>query len=355
MPRIKYGIPPRLNREQILAEFEIGFQQLQDIPVKSEKESQTCMAKLGAIAEELAETKEDKTGLHLNKQHMQAIKSLKQREEIIISRPDKGEGVVVMDRMQYQAKMSEILEDTSKFQCIGDAELFDKTLQQERALQAYLLRGKKGNKIRKDVYDRIRPVGATCPVMYGVPKIHKPGNPLRTILSMINAPQHELAKWLAELLKPVLEKFSEFNVKDTYDFCQQLDEFQQQEPHLIEQSVMCSFDVKSLFTNVPQQETINISTKALYHNPDIIKSRVPEDLFVKLMKKATTDVEFRFADTMYRQTDGVAMGSPLGPVLANIFIGYCEQQIPRSNLPLFYRRYVDDTFAVFESANKSEE
>ena len=49
------------------------------------------------------------------------------------------------------------------------------------------------------------------------------------------------------------------------------------------------------------------------------------------------------------------MGSPLGPVLANIFMGYCEQQIPRSNLPLFYRRYVDDTFAVFEPANKSEE
>ena len=218
---------------------------------------------------------------------MQAIKSLKQREEIIISRPDKGEGVVVMDRMEYQANMSEILEDTSKFQCIGDAELFDKTLQQERALQAYLLRAKKGNKIRKDVYDRIRPVGATCPVMYGVPKIHKPGNPLRPILSMINAPQHELAKWLAELLKPVLEKFSEFNVKDTYDFCQQLDEFQQQEPHLIEQSVMCSFDVKSLFTNVPLQETINISTKALCHDPDIIKQRVPEDLFVKLMKKST--------------------------------------------------------------------
>ena len=103
-------------------------------------------------------------------------------------------------------------------------------------------------------------------------------------------------------------------------------------------SVMCSFDVKSLFTNVPLQETIIISTKALYRESDIIKPRVPEDLFVKLVKKAKMDVEFRFAGTMYRQTDGMAMGSPLGPVLANI-----------------YRRYVDDTFAVFESANKSEE
>lgn len=56
--------------------------------------------------------------------------------------------------------------------------------------------------------------------MYGVPKVHKAGNPLRPILSMINAPQHEMVKWLTEIFKLVLDKFSWYNVKDSFGFCQ---------------------------------------------------------------------------------------------------------------------------------------
>ena len=56
------------------------------------------------------------------------------------------------------------------------------------------------------------------------------------------------------------------------------------------------------------------------------------------MKLVTSGVEFSFDNYMYRQADGVAMGSPLGPVMANIFMGYCESLIPVESYPLFYRR-----------------
>ena len=55
---------------------------------------------------------------------------------------------------------------------------------------------------------------------------------------------------------------------------------------------------------------------------------------------------------MYDQVDGVAIGFPLAPVLANLFMGHNEKnwiEQYKSPKPLFYRRYVDDTFRLFNN------
>ena len=99
-------------------------------------------------------------------------------------------------------------------------------------------------------------------------------------------------------------------------------------------SILCSFDICSLFTNVPLAETIEICTKTLYdgHLPAPV---IPKHVFIELMKTATTSVEFSFNKIMYRQINGVGMGSPLGPALKNIFVGYYESSflIIFQNLP----------------------
>ena len=99
-------------------------------------------------------------------------------------------------------------------------------------------------------------------------------------------------------------------------------------------SILCSFDICRLFTNVPLAETIEICTKTLYdgHLPTPV---IPKHVFIKLMKTATTSVEFSFNNIMYRQIDGVGMDSPLGPALENIFVGYYESSflIKFQNLP----------------------
>ena len=110
---------------------------------------------------------------------------------------------------------------------------------------------------------------------------------------------------------------------------------------------MCSFGISSLLTNVPLNEAIDIALDALYRDPEVPTPSETESLIRKMLLKATTSVEFSFDGNMYNQLDGVAMGSPLGPILANIIVGFLESRLDEDQWPLLYRRFVDDAFSVF--------
>ena len=117
---------------------------------------------------------------------------------------------------------------------------------------------------------------------------------------------------------------------------------------------MCSFDVPSLFINVALHETIKICSDALYDN-SYLQPLIPKDVFVELMKSATSLVDFSFNNPMYKQTGEVAMGSLLGSALANI-VGYYEEKLfSQMQKPPTYFRYVDDMFAIFNYEAEADE
>ena len=89
---------------------------------------------------------------------------------------------------------------------------------------------------------------------------------------------------------------------------------------------LVSFDVCSLFTNVPLDETIGLISDCVYGNESKKVPPFPKKWFTKLLKFATSGM-FLYNNRMYKQVDGGAMGSPLGPSLANFFLGHLERTI----------------------------
>ena len=119
-----------------------------------------------------------------------------------------------------------------------------------------------------------------------------------------------------------------------------------------------SFDVTSLFTNVPVDLVIDDIANKLF-SYDVAsklpflqaKKPITQNIFKKLLKLSTEGM-FIHNGKLFSQIDGVAMGNPLGPTLANWFLGMIEKKIFDQHLsfyPSFYVRYVDDVFAIFNS------
>ena len=109
------------------------------------------------------------------------------------------------------------------------------------------------------------------------------------------------------------------------------------------------FNISSLFANISLDETISICANCLYHG-HLRPPSFPEYIFIELIGSATKSISFRFNDTMYREVDGILMGSPL---MANVFMGFLEWQLfDKVHKPYCYSHYVDVTFACFSLHNK---
>jgi len=141
-----------------------------------------------------------------------ALKKLSKDDSIIVCKPDKGNGVVILNKSDYNDKMLHILNDKSKFQSTTN----DNNLSNLRKFQGFLFRLKKKKSLSEEDYARIRPTSAATPTLYGLPKIHKQDTPVRPILSCTGSFHHECAIWLTEILTPFRKH--QTSVKDTFEF-----------------------------------------------------------------------------------------------------------------------------------------
>ena len=104
-------------------------------------------------------------------------------------------------------------------------------------------------------------------------------------------------------------------IKDSFSFIQYLFSLNLNSNNLI----MASFDINSLFTNIPIDEIINIILDGLFSTRQLFQGFSPEQ-FKDLCNFSVKNCHFMFNSKFFDQIEGVAMGSPLGPLFANIFL-----------------------------------
>ncbi|CAH8477181.1 unnamed protein product [Schistosoma mattheei] len=252
----------------------------------------------------------------------------------MLLRPDKGSSVVILNRDEYINKVMSILNNSTRF--IIDNTQKDLTYATEKRVLRKLRELVKKNLIDNHTYNELKPKGSQLPYLYGLPKTHKPDIPIRPILSMAKSPFHKLARWFTRCLEPVRKKLAAYSLKDSFEFVQKLDNLN------VSDKFMVSFDVSSLFTNIPLEETVEI----ICEYPELLP--LPPQEFKQLLFLCTKNIQFKFNNFLYRQIDGIAMGSPLGPILADIFMGHLEQKKLKHAIDstTLYCRYMDDTFPV---------
>ena len=178
--------------------------------------------------------------------------------------------------------------------------------------------------------------------MYGSAKVHKivtDGLPsFRPILSAIGTPTYKLATFLVPILEPLTT--NEYTIKDSFTFAEELQSFDSK-------LVMASFDIESLFTNIPLQETIDLCVENLFQDRTHVDN-LSKDSFLELLTSTMSESLILFDQQFYKQHHGVAMGSPLGPT---VFLCYHEKIWLQNCLsefkPVIYRRYVDNAFLLF--------
>ena len=289
--------------------------------------------------------------LNLSRDEYNALKNLLSLESIIIQKLDEGNSVVLMNRDDYLNQIETLISDAAKFQKLSVPENKDYNfmVKEKRLVDNILDTLYEKNAITRDIKTLLTPDGPSPARLYGLPKIHKAlvdGLPnYRPIISQIGSPTYKIAKYLLDFISPITK--NEYTLKDSFEFVSMIDK----QDH---NSFMCSFDIDSLFTNVPLEETIEIVIKNVFGRKRKINGLSKSD-FRDLLKLTTMSTVFYFNGNYYKQLDGVAMGSPLGPALANAFLCHHEskwlRECPVAYAPIFYKHYVDDIFVLLKSEN----
>ena len=282
--------------------------------------------------------------LNLTKGEMEAMEALSNRDDIIVSKADKGGAVVIQDVDDYIAEANRQLNDQQFYQKVDRDLTPEHTTTVNKAIDQLASEELISEKTAKALHAQ----NPKTPKFYMLPKVHKKNNPGRPIIAAIDSPTSNLARYIDHHLQPLAEELPSY-IKDTGAFLRKIEATKKVKPN----SILVTMDVSALYTSIPHREGINATAHAL-------ESRENPSIATRVILKFLTLVlylnNFCFNDTHYLQKKGCAMGAKCSGSYADLFMGRFESLhiYPRINhRHRLYTRFKDDIFFVWTDGEAS--
>ena len=189
------------------------------------------------------------------------------------------------------------------------------------------------------------------PQLYLLPKIHKNKKPVpgRPIVSANNSPTEHISQLADYFLQPLVQTTKSY-VKDTTDFLNKINSA----PTLPVGSLLCTVDVTSLYTNIPNAEGVSACRRMLDRTTNR-NTELSTSAIAHLLEHVLYMNNFDFNNKHYLQVGGTAMGTKVAPSLANLFMAQFEDDHVYNyhTQPLIWLRYIDDIFMIWDKDKAS--
>ena len=161
-------------------------------------------------------------------------------------------------------------------------------------------------------------------------------------MSSCGAPTERISEYVDHHLRPLVVQIPSY-LRDTTDFLRKLSTLETLPPG----SILVTFDVSSLYTNIPHNKGVAACREALETCPSLAP---PTNYLVDLIQQILTLNNFSFNGEHYLQTQGTAMGTRMAPSYANLFMTKLEETLLTQTTisPRIWWRYIDDVFAIWD-------